>query len=66
MVCKKFHASYLVEDSKLGKAYLCLSCWKARSSASGSELGQPDEKTGANPNVLDADLKAPRAPAAEV
>ncbi len=29
-ICKKFHASYLVEDSQLGKCYLCYTCWKAR------------------------------------
>ena len=29
-ICKKFHASYLVEDPQLGKCYLCYSCWKAR------------------------------------
>ena len=31
-ICKNFHASYLVEDPELGKCYLCLRCWKARSS----------------------------------
>ena len=30
-ICKNFHASYLVEDPELGKCYLCLRCWKARS-----------------------------------
>ena len=29
-ICKKFHASYLVEDPEFGKCYLCLSCWRAR------------------------------------
>jgi|GEM_PF-6281414 hypothetical protein len=29
-ICKKFHASYLVEDREFGKCYLCLSCWKVR------------------------------------
>jgi hypothetical protein len=29
-ICKKFHASYLVDDPELGKCYLCYSCWKTR------------------------------------
>jgi len=29
-ICKKFHASYLVDDPELGKCYLCYSCWNAR------------------------------------
>jgi hypothetical protein len=32
-ICKKFHASYLVEDLQLGRSYLCYSCWKARQSS---------------------------------
>ena len=28
-ICKKFHASYLVNDPKLGKSYLCYCCWRA-------------------------------------
>ncbi len=31
-ICKKYHASYLVEAPELGgKVYLCYSCWKAHS-----------------------------------
>jgi hypothetical protein len=31
-ICKKYNASYLVDAPDLGgKAYLCYSCWKARS-----------------------------------
>ncbi len=26
--CKKFHASYRVEDPHLGVVYLCYDCWK--------------------------------------
>jgi hypothetical protein len=29
-VCKRFHASYLVQDAEFGKCYLCYACWKAR------------------------------------
>lgn len=29
-ICKKFHASYLVQDAEFGKVYLCYACWKAR------------------------------------
>ena len=29
-LCKRFHASYLVEDPERGKYYLCYFCWKAR------------------------------------
>ena len=29
-ICKRFHASYLVEDPIFGKGYLCYDCWKAR------------------------------------
>lgn len=32
-LCKNFHASYLVEDPRLGKLYLCYSCWTARQAA---------------------------------
>lgn len=28
-ICKKIHASYLVEDPERDKYYLCHSCWKA-------------------------------------
>ena len=48
-ICKKFHASYLVEDPEFGKRYLCYSCWKARSSAfTEPQAGLSDEKTEAN------------------
>ena len=30
-ICKKFHASYLVQAPDLGgQIYLCYNCWKAR------------------------------------
>lgn len=29
-ICKRFHASYLVEDRNYGKCYLCYSCWESR------------------------------------
>lgn len=29
-ICKKFNASYLVEDAEFGKYHLCFSCWKVR------------------------------------
>ncbi len=29
-VCGQFHASYRVQDEKLGSLRLCYSCWKAR------------------------------------
>lgn len=28
-ICKKYSASYLVEDPQHGKYYLCYSCWRA-------------------------------------
>jgi hypothetical protein len=44
-ICKKFHASYLLDDPKLGKYYLCYSCWRARSvAASEQQTAQLDEK----------------------
>ena len=38
-ICNNFHASYLVQDEKLGKCYLCYTCWKARTASA-----LPDEK----------------------
>jgi hypothetical protein len=29
-ICKRFHASYRVEDPALGIGYLCYDCWKGR------------------------------------
>lgn len=29
-ICKKFHASYLIQDTKLGECYLCYACWKSQ------------------------------------
>lgn len=29
-ICGKYHVAYVVEDTSLGKLYLCHSCWKAR------------------------------------
>ena len=29
-ICRKFHASYLMEDTEFGKCCLCCSCWKSR------------------------------------
>lgn len=46
-ICRNFHASYLVDDPKLGKCYLCYSCWKARQPKDGEEIsgdGVVDEK----------------------
>ena len=44
-ICKKFHASYLVEDAELGKYYLCYSCWKSRQEkgVTSSEDLKPDD-----------------------
>jgi hypothetical protein len=42
-LCKKFHASYLVEDPERGKYYLCYSCWKSRQSQD-LEPTHPEEK----------------------
>lgn len=46
-ICKNFHAAYLVEDPELGKCYLCLRCWKARSSNK-KQTPPSNESTGAN------------------
>ena len=29
-LCKKYHASYRVEDPKQGVTYLCYDCWKKK------------------------------------
>ena len=48
-ICKKFHASYLVDAPDLGgQVYLCYDCWKARygspSPAPGDQV--PEKRTG--------------------
>jgi hypothetical protein len=40
-ICKKFHASYRVEDPELGKYYLCLGCWRAWSLRTGEQGANP-------------------------
>ena len=52
-LCKKFHASYLVDDPELGKCYLCYTCWKARFSAK--------EKQQTNESRANADLDQSKA-----
>lgn len=44
-ICKRFHASYLLEDPDLGKCYLCLSCWKTRVLVAS---GPPDTRSKRN------------------
>jgi hypothetical protein len=51
-ICKKFHASYLVEDVESGKYYLCYSCWKSRQIKT---LTVPEMKLKSKPR--DTDMK---------
>jgi hypothetical protein len=43
-ICKKFHASYLVDDPELGKCYLCYSCWKSKQDASNVSREENESK----------------------
>lgn len=29
-ICKRYHATFLVDDPQLGRLLLCKDCWKAR------------------------------------
>jgi hypothetical protein len=49
-ICKKFHASYLVEDPELGRYYLCQRCWTARTLRTGEQ--------GANPPAENVDIES--------
>jgi hypothetical protein len=40
-LCQNFHASYLIEDPKLGKLYLCYDCWKEKYAGKPAENAQP-------------------------
>ena len=44
-ICKKFHASYLVEYPQLGKHYLCYGCWRNRSLATNEQGANRSEET---------------------
>ncbi len=57
-ICKNFHASYLVEDPQLGKCYLCLRCWKARSLSSEKHpTPVANENTRINSALLQTDIE---------
>ncbi|MBA4383233.1 MAG: hypothetical protein C0410_00710 [Anaerolinea sp.] len=51
-ICKKFHASYLVEIPDYGKSYLCYNCWKATQTSKVDSLPGKNNKqkqAGGNP-----------------
>lgn len=54
-ICKKFHASYLVEDAEFGKCYLCYSCWKSRQTQGRIAPEKKTEETGTDPETAKDD-----------
>jgi hypothetical protein len=58
-ICKRFHASYLVFDPKLGKGYYCYDCWQARYATEPSPTPDPTTSPSAQE---ENDTSAPAPP----
>jgi hypothetical protein len=48
-VCKRYHASYVVEDAEFGKRHLCTTCWKALYGSSSNLVNKEDKHDKSTP-----------------
>jgi hypothetical protein len=60
-ICKIYHASYLVDDPELGKCYLCLRCWKARSAEDEQQNRRGAENSGATTEIHLTNIETPQS-----